>query len=196
MGTKQGAGSVLVLSAVASERGDLPGFDVGVGPVRAGVSAGRIFAEEHPRAAILVGTAGAYPGGPAVGNVVVARRLGLERSVSEVGLGYAPLAPEPLLTDVELQGASGLPTADVFTVLAITTNPQLVAARSTGWQVEHMEAFAVALAAQDAGIPFAAVFGIANEVGPDAHAQWVANRERVEAKARDAVRAMLEGFDG
>jgi 3-methyl-2-oxobutanoate hydroxymethyltransferase len=49
-----------------------------------------------------------------------------------------------------------------------------------------------ALACQEAGVPFLAVLGIANEVGPQAHAQWRAHRAEAEAAARRAVGVLAE----
>jgi hypothetical protein len=41
-------------------------------------------------------------------------------------------------------------------------------------------------------VPFVAVLGIANEVGPDAHVQWLTNRNAAQDVARDAIRHLLE----
>jgi futalosine hydrolase len=145
---------------------------------------------------VLVGTAGAYPGGPPIGSVVCARRVGWAHGVAELGLGYVPRAPEDLETDPDLRAQLGLPEADVVTVGAITTSPELAAVLARRGQVEHMEAWSVARAAQRAGVPFAAVLGVTNEVGPDAHAAWKANREEVEARARQAAAVLLKGRVG
>ena len=37
-----------------------------------------------------------------------------------------------------------------------------------------------------------AVFGITNEVGPDAHLQWLTHREQAQSTAREAVQALLQ----
>lgn len=140
---------------------------------------------------VLVGTAGAYPGGPAVGTVVCARSVCLAYGVAALGLGYVPLAPPPLESDPALREALGLPEVDVVTVGAITTSPVLAAALAQLGQVEHMEAYAVARAAERNGRAFAVVLGISNEVGPDAHAQWLHNRAAVEASARAAAARLL-----
>jgi nucleoside phosphorylase len=186
-------GRVLLLAAVREELGDLAGVAVGVGPVRAAVGAASALegGTSAWRACVLIGTAGAYRGGPPTGSVVAARRLGLSGGIAEVGLGYAPLHPGPLDTDAGLRASLGLPEVDVLTVEAITTDPGVVVARAACWQVEHMEAYGVALAAQAAGVPFVAVLGISNEVGPWAHSQWRENRGAAEAAARQGVRSWL-----
>ena len=52
-------------------------------------------------------------------------------------------------------------------------------------------AWGVALACARAGVAWACVLGLTNEVGPEAHAQWLANRGACEAAARDAVRPFV-----
>lgn len=186
------ADAVLLVAAVPAELGPLPGEALGVGLVAAATSTARLLAERRaagrlPARVVLVGTAGAYPGGPAVGAVVTARRVGQGSGTAALGLGYVPMAPEP----VDAVALDGLPAVDVLTCIAITTDPALVARHAAAWQVEHMEAFGVAWACARAGVPFSAALGIANEVGPDAHAQWRANRAAVEAAAVEAVARAL-----
>ena len=56
-----------------------------------------------------------------------------------------------------------------------------------------MEAYGAALACQDAGVPFCVVLGVANQVGPEAHAQWKAHRvEAEQAACRIAERWLQE----
>ncbi len=182
---------MMFVAAVKEELGDLRGAPVGIGPVRAALGAARLLAGARPSAVVLVGTAGAYPGGPPIGSVVVARHVGLSEGIGELGLGYVPLAPGPITTDDTLRRRAKLPEFDVLTVDAITTDRALTTARAARWQVEHMESWSVAAAAEAAGVPFVALLGITNEVGPDAHAQWLANRGAVESAVRDAARALL-----
>lgn len=181
----------LWIAAVPHELGPLDGAAVGVGAVRAGVGAARAIAAARPRTVVLIGSAGAYPGGPPIGAVVQAARLGLADAAAAVGLGYVPLPPAPLTADPDLRRWLAVPEVDVLTTGAVTTDAaaaaQLGAQLESGWHLEHLEAWAVAYAAQEAGVPFAAVFGVANEVGPDAHAQWLAHHAAVEA----AVRALI-----
>jgi purine-nucleoside phosphorylase len=71
---------------------------------------------------------------------------------------------------------------------AITTDPGVAGALAAEGDVEHMEAFGVAWACARAGVPFAAVLGITNAVGPNAHAEWKANRAAAQAAAVIAAR--------
>ena len=74
---------------------------------------------------------------------------------------------------------------------AVTTDPTLAERLADGWSVEHVEAYGVALACQLAGVPFAAIFGIASRAGTDAHAQWLTHRDAAQEAARKAARLLL-----
>lgn len=170
-----------VVSAISSELGSLQGSTVGVGPIRAAAKASQVFGAQSPNFVVLVGTAGRYFRGPPVGSIIQSRKLGWRHGIEELGKGYVPLPPETLHSSSQLNDHVALPTADVLTLGAITTDPQLTAQYGEQWQVEHMEAYGVAHAASLYGIPFLAILGITNDVGPDAHKQWLANRDEVEA---------------
>lgn len=179
------------MAAVDAELGELPGVSVGVGPVRAALGAARWLATHTPTGVVLVGTAGAYAGGPAIGSVVVARRVGLSGGTSELGGGYTPLAPEPFETDAAWRAMAGVPEADVFTVSTITTHEGLAHRLAATWQVEHMETWSVGAACREAGVPFVAVLGISNQVGPGAHEAWLTHRAAAEAAARQVAQRLL-----
>lgn len=178
-------------AAVDEELGPLPGVGLGVGPVTAGSAAARWLATEKPDAVLLIGTAGAYAGGPEIGTLVAAGALGLGDSAAAIGLAYVPRAPGELAANLAILAESGLPVARVLTLAAITTDPTLAALHAANWEVEHMEAYAVALACAAAGVPFAAILGITNRVGPEAHAQWRANRERVQRAVQNVAARVL-----
>lgn len=183
--------SILVMAAAPEELGDLPGEVVGVGPVVAATSAARILSAKRPQAVVLIGTAGAYAGGPPIGTAIAGRKNGLSWGVAAMGLGYVPRAPKALKGDAQLLARVDLPVADILTVGAITTDRTLARRIADGYTVEHMEAFGVACAADQLGIPFLAVLGITNEVGPDAHVQWLTHRDAAQKAARDAIRPLL-----
>ena len=178
---------VLYVAAVVEELGALPGEILGVGLVAATARMARLCAERAPPAVVLIGTAGAFPGGPPVGSVVVGTRLGLGAPVVALGLGYQPLPPPVLEADLALAtrlAAAGAVPAAILTHLAITTDATLSARLAADWKVEHMEAYGAAWACRSAGVPFAAVLGITNRVGRNAHAEWLAHRTEAEAAAR------------
>ena len=140
-----------------------------------------------------VGTAGSYEGGPPVGSAIASARVGLSYGVAALGLGYVPRAPQPVEADPEMLDQLALPRHNVLTVGAVTTDTHLARRLSDDWSVEHLEAFAVALACKEAQIPFVAVLGIANTVGSDAHVQWLTNRDAAQQAARDAIAPLLQG---
>jgi len=179
----------LLVAAVDEERGPLPGVSVGVGPLRAALGAARALAARQPPAVVLVGTCGAYPGGPPIGAQFVAGALGFADLGAAGGLGYTPLPPPILHADAALSAVFRLPAASVLTLGAITSSATVAAALGASWSLEHLEAYAVAAACAEHGVPFAAVLGVTNAVGPDAHAEWRAHRAAVEAALVATVQA-------
>lgn len=179
---------ILVVAAVDAERMDLPGVALGVGPVVAGIAAGRVLAECRPKAVLMLGTVGAFPGGPPIGAIGCADVLGFADPLGATGLGYIPMAPAPLRADPRLAEATGRRRLRVLTSLGVTTHEGLAEMYGTSWEVEHMEAYAVALACAEAGVLFAAILGVTNRVGPQAHGEWLRNREAVQAAVVEEAR--------
>ena len=106
-----------------------------------------------------------------------------------------PVAARPTELRSRLAAPRRCPAADVACPPAITRSaaapPPLAGA--TGAALENLEAFAVARAAAEARVPFAAVLGIANQVGPRAHAEWTAHGA---GGGRRGLRRALLGADG
>ena len=182
---------MLLLAAVSEELGELPGEVVGIGPVVAAVNSAVLLNQRKPTRVLLVGTCGSYPGGPPIGTAVMARRVGLSYGVAAMGLGYVPRAPASVNCAPDLLTQTSLLVADVLTAGAVTTDTTLAERLSDGWGVEHLEAFGVAFACAQAGIEFNAILGVANEVGPNAHVQWLSHREAAQQAARQAAQAFL-----
>ncbi len=180
----------LLVAAVQAELGELPGECLGVGPLRAAARMASLLARVQPTRVLLVGSAGAYTQRLPIGTAVVANQLGFVDSAAVAGLAYMPLPPEPIGPGRHLF-PEDVPTARVLTSASITTDMALVRRHAQAWDVEHMEAYGAALACQDAGVPFAVVLGIANRVGPDAHAEWLAHREEAERAAQAVAQHWL-----
>ncbi len=173
----------------------------GVGLVEAAIGTTATIAEVRPDAVIFVGTAGSYPGlrpDLALAGVVAARRLVLSAEGVATGHAYLPhtlpATQATTLTIRRIAAAAGLLMADVACPLAITSRPAAVGlrARALACDVENLEAFAVARAAATAGLPFAAILGISNAVGPSAHAAWKRNATRAAAAACRAALEVVE----
>lgn len=183
--------AVLVMAAAPEELGPIEGAVVGVGPVVAAANAARILEQRRPDRVVLIGTAGSYAGGPPIGVAVAASRVAMSWGVAAMGLGYVPRAPEPVECDPALLAALDAPRHAVLTVGAITTDRTLARRIADGYTVEHLEAFGVALACKHARIPFVAVLGITNDVGPDAHVQWLTHRDAAQQASRAAIAPLL-----
>lgn len=190
---------------------------VGIGPIEAAIGTARVLARFNPRAVFFLGTAGCYPT-PAkssragssppwastlsIGGVAVARRIMLGSAALARGEGYRPAAMSgEVETDAGLRRALAgsrfrrpvTPTVDVATPTAITLSLGLARrlAASTGAQVENLEAYAVARAAAAAGLPFAAILGVSNHVGPNAHREWRRHATQATGAATRTLLALL-----
>ncbi len=171
----------------------------GIGLPAAAVGATLHLGDVAPRAVIMVGTCGAYAGtGLAIGDVVVARRVLLAEPSA---LAAQAEFPGPMVLVAEPDGgltaglvAAGGRPADVATTLAITVDGAIarLIAGSLGAQVEHLEAYGVAAASAARGVPFAAVLGVANFVGPAARSEWRAHHHDAAGGAVALVLRWLE----
>ena len=173
----------------------------GVGLVEAAIGATAAIAEVKPGAVMFVGTAGSYPGlrpDLALAGVVAARRLVLSAGGVATGDAYLPptlpATQETTLALRRVAAAAGLLMADVACPLAITSRSAALGrrARAPVCDVENLEAFAVARAAATAGLPYVAILGISNAVGPSAHAAWKRNATRAAAAACRAALEVIE----
>ena len=176
---------------------------VGVGGIDAGIGAARAIAEVEPARVVFVGTAGCYAaraGALSIGAVALPEELVLCSTAALRGDGYLPAplvqrAPVSgaLLADLRRASPEAVAGDAAATPLAITRTVGLARriARGTGATVENLESFAVARAAAHADIPMAAVLGIANHVGPRAHAEWRRNHVAASKAACAVVWAWL-----
>ena len=192
----------------AGGHGGFAAVAVGVGPVEAAIGATRAIAAHAPKRVIFVGTAGVYArdgAAPGIGSAVVVDDLSAVSTAALRGDGYLPevlirraAASRPLC----LAMAAGLPApATVVAVacpLAITRAAPLgrQIARATGSALENLEAFAVARAAAAAGVPFAAVLGVSNRVGPAGHREWRAHHAAASRAACAVIAALLRAAPG
>ena len=173
---------------------------IGIGAVDAAVGAAGAIARARPARVIFVGTAGIYGSTKevpaAIGTAVVAGEIVCVSTSALKGEAYLPgpmvlrVSTSRSLRAALTDGRAGRPGM-VACPLAITRSAALGRriAKATGAALENLEAFAVARAAAAAGIPFAAVLGVANRVGPLGHEEWqrhhrAASRAACELTAR------------
>ncbi len=176
---------------------------VGVGMVDAGIGAAHAIAELSPDRIIFIGTAGSYAltgGALSIGAVALPDEFVLCSTATLRGDGYLPApmvqrtpAAAALLAELRRAAPEAASSSAVATPLAITRTAAMARriARSTGAVVENLEAFAVARAADRAEVPMAAVLGVANRVGPRAHAEWRRHHQAASKAACDVVWACL-----
>ncbi|MFJ6198775.1 futalosine hydrolase [Micromonospora sp. NPDC092111] len=180
---------------------------VGVGPAVAGASTARLLALAEAagrpyRAVLSAGIAGGFAGRAPVGGTVLASRsvaadLGAESPagfipVDELGMPPELLGGGPTVdADPALLAAlrAALPGAVVGAVLTVSTvtgtaaSTTTLAARHPDAVAEAMEGYGVAVAATQAGLPFAELRTVSNPIGP---------RDRDGWRMREAFTALTE----
>jgi nucleoside phosphorylase len=174
---------------------------VGVGMIEAGIAAARLIHAHQPSAVLLVGTAGVYPGQSpelVLDGAAIARSIRLLPQILPGNHAFLPaIVPAearstPALARA-LRKATALPCADVACPLGITATAKAAktAAELSGCALENLEVFAVARAAAVTKVPFAAILGIANHVGPRGHREW---EKHAKQAAKSACGAVIEGL--
>jgi nucleoside phosphorylase len=155
---------------------------LGLGMAVAGAAVARGILGVEPRAVVLVGTCGIFPGLAQYRplDVVVPPRVQL----LDVGVVQRQAEfPTPMQTLAEAHGMmlAGLATchprghqAPIVSSLARITDDALAASlhAATGCDGESAEAFGVAAACAAAQVPFAAVLGVTNLVGSTGQKDW------------------------
>ena len=210
-GSSQGSVDLLVLAAYAPELsgmrrllgdqlfGNVSGVVVSCKAVGVGLPnavAGTVLRvlQLRPRAVVLVGTAGFYPGAPlALGDAVVARRAVLVAPIEHEGRGAMP-DPMPRTADCNPMLSLGLqqgrpPSLDAANTLVVTTDDALAGHLhgSSGCALENLEVFGVANACALHSVPFAAVLGVSNRVGSTGRDEWRAHHKTAAHAACEVV---------
>ncbi|MDD9942941.1 MAG: hypothetical protein OXU20_18010 [Myxococcales bacterium] len=169
--------------------------EVGVGLAAAGAGTARALERHRPTQVLLIGSAGVYPGHAwAIGTAVAATAVHLVDGCVAQGQAAFPdpmLATPPVDSELlhRLKYLTGTDGAGVANTLSITTDDRLAAALADAgpWELENLEAFAVALACQQAHVPFSALLGITNEVGSKGRQQWLTHHRKSAAHVASLV---------
>jgi nucleoside phosphorylase len=172
---------------------------VGIGLPLAALGVADAMRRYAPRAVVMVGTCGAYLGrGLSIGDVVVGRRLQLVSAAAVEGRGAFP-GPMSVVAEgdrsfFQIFVRSGAKEVDIATTLSITTDDDLAGriANAHGCDVEHLEAFAVALACAPLRLPVATVLGVANMVGATGRDEWQKHHREVGSRATALVVRWLD----
>lgn len=171
----------------------------GFGPVAAAVRSAALLAQTRPQRVLLLGCAGSYDAARlAPGQAAVFGRFSLggigvgqgpdHRSINELGWEAWTATEEHASWPATLVSASE--GAHLVSVCAASAHPGEAAAVRTRYPdalAEDMEAYAVAAACREAGVPFHCMRGISNVVGERDRAHWklAASLDEVARLARE-----------
>lgn len=174
---------------------------VGLGLASAAAGLARGILAVQPRAVILVGTCGVYPGLSQYRplDVIVPSRVQL---VDPVALAGRAELPSPLQTKLEcapmlvagLNAGRARPFAPAVSSMLARINDDALAATippQTGCEADNPEAFAVATACQAANVPCAAVLGVSNLVGSVGLKDWQQFQREAVTQAGNVLGAWL-----
>lgn len=183
------------------------GKAVGIGMAAAGPSTARGILAVKPRAVILLGSCGVYPGLPQYRphDVLVSNRIQLISHAVTAGRSSFP-GPmqttqecDPMLGAGLVTGAGRVFLAPLACTLATTIDDGFAAGiqANTGCEAENLEAFAVGQACRASEVPFAAVLGVSNIVGSTGAQDWIQfQRAAVTAAAESIVTWIQRGAQG
>lgn len=173
---------------------------VGLGITAAAAATARALARSRPRAVVMIGTAGVYPGLQyrPFDVLIPARCVLMDPSVLEGRASY----PEPMSTVVEChpvlasalqQGHSRAFVTAVASPLAQTIDDGLANSirMALGCEAENLELYAVAAACRAADIPIVAALGISNMVGSTGKNDWRLYQRDAVVSAANAVATWL-----
>ncbi|HEX5661089.1 MAG TPA: hypothetical protein VFX59_28050 [Polyangiales bacterium] len=177
---------------------------IGVGlAVAGGATATRIH-QLAPRAVILLGSCGIYPGPTTYQplDIVVPSKLSLFDPAVAAGKAAFPdpmqtlIEPDPGLSAGLLQAVTSRGHAcNVATTMSITTDDAIARAvhGATGIEAENLELFPIALACRAADVPFAAVLGVTNIVGSTGRQDWRHYQRDAAIAAAEVIVGWLRG---
>lgn len=171
---------------------------VGVGLAVVGAATATRIAQLRPRAVVVVGSCGVYPGPHAYQplDLIVPSRLTLFDPSVSAGKAAFP-APMQTMVDLDPPLASALlaeagpraRAANVATTMAITTDDAVARAvhEATGLEAENLELFPMALACMAEQVPLAAVLSVTNVVGSKGRADWQKYQRDAAVAAAEVV---------
>ena len=161
---------------------------VGIGSVAAAVATARLLSARQPARVLFVGTCGAYDARLAPGDLLAAEEA-IAASQDELeGRAYRPAA-ERVRWPASWALPARFPPYAVAVPPAVTATAAGAAALATLAAAEHLELTGVFAACAELGVPVAAALGVANWVGPEAHAEWRARHAAVSRSLIEALRA-------
>lgn len=174
-------------------------IETGVGPVNAAHALTLAIVNDTPKAVVVCGVGGAYPGsGLAIGDVACASveiygDLGAQSPkgfLDMKALGFAVAAlPTPLFNELPMVIRPAPRSVPFVTVSTCTGTSDAAEAirRRTGGAIENMEGAAIAHVAHLHGIPAGEIRGVSNDVTNRDTSQW-----RLKEASAAAQHALLD----
>jgi purine-nucleoside phosphorylase len=159
----------------------------GVGALLAAAATARLLQELKPAEVLFLGTCGHYDGRLKIGDHLWASEA-IASSLEELrGEAYRP-ALERTRWESTLPGP--LPAHAVVVPPAITKTLEGAALLGRLGAAEHLELTGVFAACHAAGVPAGAALAVANQVGPEAQAQWRLHHAAASAALIEHLRVL------
>ena len=183
----------LLLAAFPPELGDLIqepplGWVVdatGVGAATAAAHTAFLLERLRPGKVLFIGSCGAYDERLPIGTILSPSFVLASSVEEERGEAYRPsIEPVRWISTWKLP----FPPHGVVTPPAITRSIDGALLLGRLAPAEHLELNGVFAACSAKGIPVAAALIVVNQVGPDAHAQWMKNHEELGKRLISEVR--------
>lgn len=170
---------------------------VGVGPVASAIGTMRSVNALQPKYVLLLGSCGAYPGANLnVGDVVIPSAFVLTDYGMVAGTS-ASVGSAPSVLEIDtswLGNETAEQSVHSATTFGITIDDNAAAAigRFSRCDVENMEGFAVGMACKEAGVAFAAIFGVTNAVGAQGRAEYAQHAQGAAHATASRAFAIIE----
>ncbi len=158
---------------------------LGVGYLEAALNLQRLlFRFPAISSVTFCGTAGIYPqvSQLQIGDTCRCSQVILCDASAETGSSaYVPLLKNDQI-DADLIGDNNLKSAKVVTTLSITIDDECarMMGENTGYHVENLELYGIALLCSSFKVPWSAILGLTNSVGSKGREQWLQNHFQVE----------------
>ena len=144
----------------------------------------------NSRSVFFVATAGAYDSKVSLNSAYLVSSALWSDAAMVQGKAYLPQVDkfETLSTDLSSPYSSSVHPMRALSTPAITLDAEVAHSFSEISELENLEVFGVGLAASFARVRWAAVLGVSNTVGADAHAQWKRHHQTASEAAQNLLK--------